>query len=84
MQCGASCMIHRWQGQTAVVVSETRGRHGLPLLGCYEWAPPVPPLTSWVAKNEKKEGIATKYHTLLFSLPWEHTHPAAATAKCSG
>ena len=35
-------------------------------------------------KRKKKEGIATKRHTLLLSLPWEHTHPAATTAKCSG
>ena len=28
--------------------------------------------------------VPTKHHTLLLSLPWERTHPAAATAKCSG
>ena len=34
--------------------------------------------------KKKKRGHATKHHMLLLSLPWEHTHPAAATAKCSG
>ena len=34
--------------------------------------------------EKKKEGTATMHHTLLLSLPWEHTHPAAATAKHSG
>ena len=32
----------------------------------------------------KKEGTATEYHLLWLSLPWEHSHLAAATAKCSG
>ena len=35
-------------------------------------------------QKRKKEDIATKHHTLLFSHPWEHTHPVASTAKCSG
>ena len=35
-----------------------------------------------LAKKKKKR--ATKHHTLLLSLPWEHTRPAAATAKRSG
>ena len=39
-------------------------------------------LRGW--QKRKKEGIATKHHMLLFSLPWEHTHPAAAISKCSG
>ena len=57
MQCGASCTIHRWQGQTAAVVSEDRGRRGLPSLGTCEWAPPVTPVTSGVAKKEKKRAL---------------------------
>ena len=76
-------MIYRWQGQTVAVLSEARGRRGLPPLGACEEAPPVTPVTPGVAKKEKK-GIATKHHMLLLSLPWEHTHPAAATAKHSG
>ena len=60
-------------------------RHGLAPLGACEWAPPVTPVTSGVAKKEKKGGsIATKHHMLLLSLSWEHAHPAAATAECSG
>ena len=82
MQCGASCTIYRWQGQTVVVISEKRGRCGFPPLGTCEWAPPATPVISGVGKR-KKEGTATKHHTLLTSLPWEHTRPAAATAKCS-
>ena len=34
--------------------------------------------------QQKKEGTATKHHTLLLSPPWEHTHPAAVMAKHSG
>ena len=34
--------------------------------------------------NKKKECTATKCHPLLLSLLWEHTQPAAATAKRSG
>ena len=66
---GTSCMIYRWQGQTVVVISEARGRHGLPPLGDCEWAPPAATVTSGVSKN-KKEGTATKHHTLLLSPPW--------------
>ena len=36
-------------------------------------------LSGWQKRN--KEGNATKHHTLLLSLLWEHTCPAAATAK---
>ena len=50
-------MIYRWQGQTAVVVSEARGRHGLPPLGACEWAPPATPVTSGVGKKEKKRAL---------------------------
>ena len=77
-------MIYRWQGQTMAVVSEARGINGLPPLEACEWAPPATPVTSGVGKKEKNEGTATKDHTLLLSLPWEHTCPAAATAKHSG
>ena len=31
-----------------------------------------------------EEGIVTKHHLMLLSLPWELTCPAAATTKCSG
>lgn len=39
-------------------------------------------LRGW--QKRKKEGTATKHHMLLLSLPWEHSLPAAATAKRSG
>ena len=67
-----------------VVVSEARGMSGLPPLGACEWAPPAIPITLGVGKKRKKEGTATKHQRLLLSLPWEHTCPAAATAKHSG
>ena len=80
MQRGASCMVYRQQGQTTVVISDARGGQGPPPQGVREQAPPEGPVTSEVSKEE---GTATKLHSLL-SLPWECTHPAAATAKCSG
>ena len=54
----------------------------MPPPGACEWAPSATPATSRVSKK-KKEGTATKHHTLLLSLPWEHTHPAAATTNRS-
>ena len=39
-------------------------------------------LRDW--QKRKKEGAATKHHTLLLPLPWDHTCPAAATDKHSG
>ena len=53
---------------------------GLPPLGVCEQAPPAAPVTSEVGK---KEGTETEHHPLMLSHPWKHTHPAAATAKCS-
>ena len=60
---------------------DSRGGHGLPLLGVHEQAPPVAPVTSEVSTEER---IATEHNLSLLSLPWECTHPIAATAKCSG
>ena len=40
-----------YKGQTFVL--EARGRHGLPPLGAYKWAPPATPVTSGVGKKEK-------------------------------
>ena len=54
---GTSCMIYGWQGQTAAVTLEARGRRGLPPLGACEWAPPVTPVTSGVGKKEKKRAL---------------------------
>ena len=46
----------------------------------HKWGSVKVPVTSEVGKEE---GTAIEHHLLLLSLPWEHTHPAAATAKCS-
>ena len=54
---GATCTIYRWQGQTTAVISEARGRHGLPPLVACEWAPPSTPVTSGVGKKEKKRSL---------------------------
>ena len=77
------CLLHNLELAT-VVISEARGRRGLPPLGVCEWAPPVIPITSGVGKKRKKEGTATKHQTLLLSLPWEHTCLETATAKHPG
>ena len=77
-------MIYRWQEQTTEDISEARGRRGFPPLGACEWAPHVTQVTSGDGKKRKKEGTATKQHMVLLSLPWEHNHPTAATAKHSG
>ena len=61
------------------VISDSRGGCGPPPIGLHEQAPPATPLTSEVSTEE---GNATKHH-LLFSLPWECTHHANATTKCS-
>ena len=87
MLCGASCMIYRQQGQITVVISETRGRCGLPPPGACEWAPTAAPVTSGVGKKKKKniwhcnKAPPTVALTLLGTHP--PFHPAAATAKCS-
>ena len=64
-------------GQTTAVITDSRDGHGLLPVGVPEQAPPAVPITS-------EEGIAIKHKLLLLSLPWELTHPAVATAKCSG
>ena len=74
---GASFVVCSWQGQSTTVITESRGGHGPLPLGVPEQAPLVVPVTS-------EEGIAIKHYLLLLSLPWELTHPAAATVKCCG
>ena len=51
------CLLHDLQGTDPTFVLEARGRHGLPPLGAYEWAPPVTPVTSGVPKKEKKRAL---------------------------
>ena len=69
-----------YKGQT--VVLEARGRHGLPPLGAYEWAPPATPVTSGVAKKEKKRALQptticcrsqSPWNTLILQLPLPNT-----------
>ena len=67
-------------GQTSTVISDSRGGHCPPPLGVYEQAPLAAPVTS---EGTTEEGTVTEYHLLSLSHPWEHTLPAAATAKCS-
>ena len=73
----SSCMVYRWRGQTTTFVTDSRDGHAPLPLGVPKQAPPVIPITS-------EEGTAIKHKLLLLSVPWELTHPAAATAKCSG
>jgi len=55
-------MLQGRRGQTTAVISETRGRHGLPPPGVCEQPPTVAPVTSEVGK---KEGTATEHCPLL-------------------
>ena len=57
-------MLYRGQGQTVAVVSEARGRRGLPPLMACECTPPVTPVTTGVGK---KEGTATKHHAVALT-----------------
>ena len=76
---GMGCFLHGIQvaGQTTTVITDSRGRQGLLPLGAPEQAPLAAPIPS-------EEGTAIKHYLLGLSLPWELTHPAAATATCSG
>ena len=74
-------MVYRQQGQTTAVISDSTGGCGLPPLGFHEQTPSTAPVTS---EDGREEGTATKYHPLLFSLPWEHTRPNTATTNALG
>ena len=50
-------------------------------LAVHEQTPLSAPFTSRVPQEE---GTVTEHHLLVLSYLWEHTRPAAATAKCSG
>ncbi len=65
------------QGQATAVITDSRGGLGPLPLEVPEQAPLASSITS-------EEGIAIEHYLLLLSLPWELTHPAVATAKCSG
>ena len=81
MGWGVPCMVYMWWGKTTAVTSDSRGGHGWPPLSVCEQIPLAVPFTS---EGTREEGIVTKHHPLLLSLPWELTHNGTATAKCSG
>ena len=56
-------MVYRWPGQSTIVISDSRGGHGLPPIGVYEQAPPVVSVTSEISTEE---GSATEHYSLLF------------------
>lgn len=72
-------MVCRWRGQTTTLISDSRGGRGPLPLEVTEQEPLTAKITS---EGITEEDTATEHHLLL--LPWEHTHPAAATAKYSG
>ena len=61
-------------------LSPDRGGRGPPPLGVYEQASLAATVT---LEGTIEEGIVSKHKLLLLSLPWEHIHPAPATAKYS-
>ena len=65
-------------------LSSQRPSHWLATTGglCVGYTCNLNHLRGW--QKRKKGGTATKHHMSLLSLPWEHTRPAAATAKRSG
>ena len=68
-------------GQTTTVIYDSRGGCSPPPLEIPEQERLAVPTTS---EGTTEEDMATEYHLLLLSIPWEHTCPAAATAECSG
>ena len=48
------------------------------------WVHEQTPLAApFISRATTEEGIATEHHLLVLLYPWEHTHPAATTAKHS-
>ena len=80
---GTGCFLCDLQvaGENTAVIPDSRGGHGLPLLGIPEQKTLASPPTS---EGTTEKDIVTKHYLLLLSLPWEHIYPAAGTAKCSG
>ena len=78
---GVYCVVCRQRGHTATVIPDSRGGHGPPPLGIPEQKSLAAPATS---EGTTEKDIVTEHHLLLLLLPWEHTRPAAATAKNSG
>ena len=76
-----------WGGQTTMVISHSRGVHGLLPLRVQEQAPLVALITT---EGTSEEVIVTKHYLFLLQVLWELTNQATATAtatattKCSG
>ena len=64
---GASWVVYMWPKQTTTFISDSKGGHGMPPVGICEKAPLVAPITS---EATIEEGIVTKHHLLLLSIPW--------------
>ena len=58
MQYGTSCMMDRWQ--TAAVISDTRGRHGLPPVGAVNRYHLQPQAPHWWAKKRALRASTTR------------------------
>ena len=71
----------RWWEQTTAVLPGSRGGRGPPPLGISEQKSLAVPTTS---EGITEKDNTTEQHLMLLSFPQENTHPAAATAKCSG
>ena len=68
VQHSASCVICRWQGQTAVDFSEARGRCGLPPLGACEWPHLQSQSPQGLAKKKKGHCNQAPHVVALMSL----------------
>ena len=68
-------------GSNHSVILDSRVGHGPLSLGMPEQKSLADPTTS---EGTTEKDIAMECHLLVLSHPWEHTHPAAAAAKCSG
>ena len=80
---GMGYFLHGLQvaGFKPPVISDSRVWHRLTPLGVHEQAKLVAAITS---EGAREEGFMTKHHLVLISLTQQLTHPATATAKCTG
>ena len=68
-------------GKTPTLLLPLPNTLGVHELGVCEQAALAAAVTS---EGTTEEGTVTEYHLLWLSNPWDHTSPAAATAKYSG
>ena len=77
----------RWQRSKVLLAWSARSGGKSPQLsltpevGVAEHKSLAAPTTS---EGTTEKDIMMEHYLLLLSLPWGHTHPAAATDKCSG